>query len=142
MEEWWFDPFEEIRNFRRRMRRMWSFPEFEVPANFREPLADIIDEGAELVALVELPGVNKEDIQVNVTPTMLRIRVEKKKEKEEKETGYYYRERSYGGFYRAISLPTEVLPEQVKASYKNGVLEVRMKKKVKTTSEGREIKVE
>lgn len=141
MEEWWFDPFEELRRFRRRMRRLWV-PEFEVPVNFREPLADVIDEGDELVALIELPGVNKEDIRVNVTPTMLKVRVEKKQDKERKEAGYYYRERSYGGFYRAISLPTEVLPEQVKASYKNGVLEVRMKKKVKTAVEGKEIKIE
>jgi len=136
-----FGPFGEMRRLRRMMRGCRGMYGMGVPEDTREPLTDIVDEGEDLVALMELPGVNKDDIKVSTTADTLKVRVERKEEKEESDEDYFYRERRYGGYYRAISLPSEVFPDKVKASYKNGVLEVRMKKKVKT-EEGKAIKVE
>jgi len=140
MEELW-EPFGEMRRLRRAMKGCQSMGGLEELEGFKEPLTDVMDEGAELVALMELPGASKEGIKVSTTANTLKVRVEKEEDKEEKDENYLYRERRYGGFYRAISLPAEVIPDQVKASYKNGVLEVRMKKKVRTDT-GKEIKVE
>ena len=136
-----YEPFEGIRKFRGMMRGCQGIGGFEMPNEAREPLMDIMDEGGELVALMELPGANKDKIEVSVTPTVLKVRSEEKEDKEEREDEYYYRERRQSGFFRAISLPTEVIPEQVKANYKNGVLEVRMKKKVKEIP-GKDIRIE
>jgi len=136
-----YEPFEGIRRFRRMIGGCQGMNGFEMPSEVREPLTDIMDEGGELVALMEIPGANKDKIEVSVTPTVLKVKSEEKEDKEEREDDYYYRERRQSGFYRTISLPTEVIPEHVKANYKNGVLEIRMKKKVKEIP-GKDIKVE
>jgi HSP20 family protein len=136
-----FGPFDGMRRFRRMMGGCQATDRVGVPEDTREPLTDIMDEGEELVALMELPGVNKEEIKVSTTMDTLKVRVDKKEENEERDENYCYRERRYSGYYRAMSLPAEVIPDKVKASYKNGILEVRMKKKVKTEG-GKAIKVE
>ncbi len=136
-----FGPFGEMRRLRRMMRGCQPMEREGIGEEAREPLTDIMDEGEDLVALMELPGVGKDEIKVSTTTDMLKVRVDKREEKEESNENYCYRERKYGGYYRALSLPSEVIPDKVKASYKNGVLEVRMKKKVKTEG-GKAIKVE
>jgi len=136
-----FGPFGEMGRLRKMMKGCQGMNRMGIPEGTREPLTDIMDEGEDLVALMELPGVNKEDIKVSTTTDTLKVRVEKKEDKEERDEDYYYRERRYGGYYRAVSLPSEVIPDKVKANYKNGVLEVRMRKKVKTEG-GKAIKVE
>jgi HSP20 family protein len=65
---------------------------------------------------------------VNLSDNLLTIHGEKKQEEEKKEKGYYYSERSYGSFSRSIQLPTDVQPEKVSASFKDGVLEIRLPK--------------
>ncbi|QLJ52447.1 MAG: Hsp20/alpha crystallin family protein [Candidatus Fermentimicrarchaeum limneticum] len=136
-----FGPFGEMRRLRRMMRGCQGMERMDVPEDTREPLTDIMDEGEDLVALMELPGVNKDDIKVSTTADTLKVRVDKKEEKDESGEDYCYRERRYSGYYRTISLPSEVFPDKVKANYKNGILEVRMKKKAKTEG-GNAVKVE
>jgi HSP20 family protein len=136
-----YEPFKGIRRFKRVLRGCQEMGGFEMPNELREPLTDIMDEGGELVALMEIPGASKDKIEVSVTPTVLKVKNENKEEKEETGNEYYYRERRQSGFYRVISLPTEVIPEQVKANYKNGVLEIRMKKRMKEIP-GKDIKIE
>jgi HSP20 family protein len=136
-----FGPFGEMRRLRRMMGGCQPADRMGVTEEAREPLTDIMDDGEDLVALMELPGVNKDEIKVSTTTDMLKVRVDKKEEKEESNENYCYRERRYDGYYRALSLPSEVIPDKVKASYKNGVLEVRMKKKVRSEG-GKAIKVE
>lgn len=136
-----YEPFGGMGRFKRMLRGCQGMGGFEMPNELREPLTDIMDEGGELVALMEIPGANKDNIVVSVTPTVLKVKSEEKEDEEGREEEYYYRERRQSGFYRAISLPTEVIPEQVKANYKNGVLEIRMKKKVKEIP-GKDIKIE
>ena len=103
-----------------------------VRSNYRQPLSDIWETDKEIIVTVELPGVDKKDIQVNLTSDGLEIRVEKKDEykEEDKKRGMYRLERSYSGFYRHFTLPKNIVDtEKIKATYKNGVLELRIPKR-------------
>jgi len=92
----------------------------------REPLVDVIEEEKQIRVVAELPGVNKEDIELNVDENLLTIRVDTERRK----------------YYKEVNLPAPVDPNTAKASYNNGVLEVVMTKKEETTRKGHRIKVE
>ena len=89
---------------------------------------DLYEEKEDIVVKAELPGLSKEDITVQVTDSMLLIKGEKKREEEIKEGDYYCSERSFGSFSRSIDLPSDVKADHVKASFKDGVLEIRLPK--------------
>ena len=97
---------------------------------FRQPLADLKETETDFIALFEIPGVDKKDIQLNLTETQLEIKVEKRSEVNvsNEEDGYIRSERIYSGFYRTMNLPSRIISERTRASYKNGVLEVIMPK--------------
>ncbi|MBI2998075.1 MAG: Hsp20/alpha crystallin family protein [Deltaproteobacteria bacterium] len=119
-----FDDF-----FGRRLRPIWDerwWPSRS--ADISVPFVDLYEEKDEIVAKVELPGIGKDDIQVNITDHLLTIRGEKKKEEETKEEDYYRSERAFGSFTRTLELPRAVQVEKAKASFKNGVLEIRLPK--------------
>lgn len=88
------------------------------------PRLDLFDRGNELVAKVELPGVKREDIDVSIVGGDLVIAGERHEEREVKEEQYHRLERSFGSFYRRLPVPFEVRPDQIKASFADGVLEV------------------
>lgn len=92
------------------------------------PSMDIADEKRHIRIAVELPGMTDEDIQVMLRDDALVIRGEKRLEESHEDEGYYRTERSYGAFERTIPLPVEVQAEQVEASFKKGVLTVRLPK--------------
>ena len=77
-----------------------------------------------LVVKAELPGLNKDDVKIELTPDGLLIQGEKKEEHEEKEDGVVRSERRYGRFMRLIPLPEGANTEQANAQFNNGVLEV------------------
>ena len=89
---------------------------------------DLIDGKDSVRVNVELPGMKKEDVEISLKEDFLSIRGEKKEEKEEKDESRYYVERSYGGFFRTISLPSRVKADQVKATYRDGVLRIDLPK--------------
>lgn len=99
------------------------------PNNYRQPLADLFETDKEFVATLELPGVDKKDIEVNVLENGVEVKVEKKEEHKHEEKGTYRLERSYAGFYRHIPLPEHADAAKVDASYRNGVLELRIPKR-------------
>ena len=76
----------------------------------------------------ELPGVEEKDIEVTVTDDWVTIKGEKKEEKEDKNRNYYYMERSYGSFSRVIPLETPIESGKAEASFKNGILDVKIPK--------------
>jgi HSP20 family protein len=124
----------------RRMRPWW--PErWSMPAvlEISPPAVDLFEEKEEIVVKAELPGMDKDSIQVNITDHTLTIKGEKKKEEEVKEENYYRSERSYGSFVRTLELPADVHSDKAKASFKNGVLEVRLPKTEE--AKAKEIKV-
>src|SRR5690606_23030198 len=85
----------------------------------------------EFIIQVEVPGIDKEDIKLNVTDTGLKIRAEKKSEKEKgnKDSEEYSYTRSYTGFYQAFDVPDNADLENIDASYRNGVLIIKLPKK-------------
>ena len=143
------DMFDEFRRFEETMNRMfeevWGVPtnrrlllpapgeraiERTWPLNIstRKPFIDIAETDKEVIATAEMPGLEKEDIKINLTEDKLEISAETKHEEEKKEKGYIYKERRSGSYYRAISLPSSIDPNNTKASYNNGVLEIKMPK--------------
>lgn len=95
----------------------------EIPGS-REPLVDVQETDEEVQVTAEVPGVKKEDIDLEVTGDTLIIKVEGKDRK----------------YYKEISLPAEVDPDSAKASYNNGVLDIQLKK-VKPKGRGKKIKI-
>lgn len=94
----------------------------------RRPFVDIVETDKEIVATAEMPGLEKEDIKINITEDILEISAEKKHEEERKEKNYIYRERRSGSFYRSMGLSATVDPNNAKATYNNGVLEIKAPK--------------
>ena len=90
---------------------------------------------------IDLPGMRKEDVKVEVTDGHLAISGERKSEAEEKKENYYRCEREYGSFYRAVPLPEGVKLEDVKASFTDGVLEVSVPMPAKTESKARTVPI-
>jgi len=100
-----------------------------LPALRGEFRVDVRDHDDEIIIVADLPGVEKEDVSLQlINPRALEIACERKDEKEEKAEGYYMRERMYGSMHRIVALPADVSEEASAASFKNGVLEVRLKK--------------
>jgi HSP20 family protein len=106
------------------------------------PVVDLFDEKDEVVVKAELPGMAKDDIEIDISDHQLTVKGEKKKEEKIKEENYYCSERSYGSFMRVLDLPSEVQSDKVHASYKNGVLEIRLPKTEAAKKKEIKVKVE
>ena len=90
------------------------------------PQVEAFEREGKLIVRADLPGLTKDDIDVDITDDVIKIRGERRQEKEENEAGFYRSERSYGSFYREIPLPGSVNADEAKASFSNGVLEITM----------------
>jgi HSP20 family protein len=93
------------------------------------PAADIYETESELVAELDLPGIQEKEIDIHVENNTLTIRGERKFEKEVNEDNYLRVERAYGTFTRSFSLPNTVKIDGIRAGFQNGVLTVRMPKR-------------
>jgi HSP20 family protein len=98
--------------------------------NFVNALMNVSETDNEIRITAELPGVTEQDIDVSLDDDVLTIRGEKKFERTEggEKESFHFVERSYGTFQRAIRLPFPINPDQVKASFENGVLTVTLPK--------------
>ena len=103
---------------------------------------DLYEDKDEIIAKAELPGMDKGDIEVNIADSTLTIKGEKKKEEETKDEHYYYSDRSYGSLVRRINLPREVQTDKARASFKNGVLEIRLPKTEEAKHKETKVRVE
>lgn len=88
------------------------------------PQIETFERNGKLIVRADLPGLTKDNVDVEVNAGVLTISGERKEEQEEDRDGYYRSERSYGQFYRAIPLPEGVDEEQCDATFKDGVLEI------------------
>lgn len=124
MFENWFEDF-----WSRPFPRLWrpSFGRLR-SISLEAPALDVYEEKDDLILKAEIPGLSKDDIDITIEGNTLTIKGEKKKEEEIKEEDYYRCERTFGAFSRSIDLPTEVKADKVNASFKNGVLEIRLPK--------------
>ena len=94
----------------------------------RQPFIDLIETEKEIVATAEMPGLKKEDIKINITDERLEISTESKHEEEKCCKDYLFKEIRSRSYYRSVRLPSLVDPNNAKASYNNGILEVKMQK--------------
>ena len=129
------DSFKQLSNVRKEFDRMFSAFPFDMSffnnmfGNFGGMKVDVYETTTEVIATCDIPGLEKEDdIQINVDQNMLSIRGSVNTATEINEGNLYRQERYAGSFYRSISLPSPVSRDGVKATYRNGVLEVRMQK--------------
>jgi len=125
------DPFRELAAMQDRMSRLFGDVYLrDEDTGFRgtwAPAVDIFEtENHDLVLKAELPGMNREDIEVTVENNTLVLKGQKKFEAEVKDENYRRIERSYGQFNRSFTLPTTVDASKVSADYKNGVLTVKL----------------
>ena len=106
------------------------------------PGIDVFERDNRLVTRIDLPGLKKEDIKVEVTDGHLAIFGERKREEEEKGEEFYRCEREYGSFYRAVPLPEGAKLEDVKATFADGVLEVSVPLPAKKEAAVRKVAIE
>jgi HSP20 family protein len=98
----------------------------ELEASAWSPQVEVFERNGKLNIRADLPGLTKDDINVDITDNALVIRGQRQQEKEENEEGYYRSERTYGSFYRQIPLPSGVNLEEASANFRNGVLEITL----------------
>jgi HSP20 family protein len=130
-----WNPSNELFSIQNRINKM--FDEFYHPFNVSDsdhgswkwsPKADIYEKDDSIVIKAELPGVDKNDVQVDLNDRILKIRGERKSDNEIKEENYYRKETSFGKFERAFTLPVDGESDQIKAEYKDGVLKIEIPK--------------
>ena len=149
-----WDPVELVEALQDEMDRFWrwsgpglplAFPSLlrraSRPAMAWAPRMDVYDKDNALIVKAEVPGLKKEDVQVELDDGDLVIRGERKAESETREEQYYRMERSVGSFYRRLPLPFEVQADQIQATMTDGVLEVRVNKPVELKPEPKKIPV-
>lgn len=124
MFEEWFDDFGS-----RPFPRLWrpDFSRFQ-QISLEAPALDVYEQKDDLIVKAEIPGLTKDEIDISLEGNTLTIKGEKKKEEEVKEEDYYRCERMFGAFSRSVELPIDVQADKVNASFKNGVLEIRLPK--------------
>jgi HSP20 family protein len=147
-----YDPFDEVRKMHEEMDRIFGrvfgarmLPhkgiELEKYKDFRMPLSDLKETDNKVIATFEIPGANKEDIDLNITENSIEVKAEQKTEKEIKEKGRYSYESRSHSFYRALPLPAEVKAEDAEARYKDGILKVEIPKVKKLEARKKKIEV-
>lgn len=123
-------------SFRRSFRALAGKPASWVPG------IDVFEKDNRLITKIDLPGMKKEDVKVEVTDGHLAISGERRSEAEEKKDNYYRSEREYGSFYRAVPLPDGVKLEDVKATFADGVLEVSVPLPAKVESKPHTVEIQ
>jgi HSP20 family protein len=129
---------EELETMAREMWNTWS------PAPFHGGLLqsmDVYREKDDLVVKAELPGTRKKDLDISLEDDVLTIKAEKKQEEVNEDTTYYSSERHFGQFVRSMTLPFHVDEEKITATFKNGLLEIRLPRAEETKSKHIDITV-
>lgn len=126
-----WDPFQELVSWSNRLNRSLTDTmggRTEDSFGTWVPPVDIFEKDHNLVIRAEVPGIDKKDIDVRIENGVLTLHGERKQETEINEDNAYRLERTYGAFTRSFSLPTTVDATKIQASYKDGVLEIRVPK--------------
>lgn len=144
-----WEPLSDISRLHNEMDRLFDgvFGNYEPMLKFSEsgrfvPSIDIYEKDGNLTVKAELPGVSKENIEIQTTKDSLTIQGHTNEDKEVKESGYYRRECRFGKFTRTIPLPENVCTDQIKASFKEGMLEIQIPKAKDEKPETHKIEIE
>jgi len=123
-----YSPFADLVELREKVNRLFEdgYGDWQAAPGLAQwtPAVDIVEKEDGIQISADLPGIPQEDIDVEVHDGTLTIKGEKKKETEVKEGGYHRIERTYGSFERSFTLPSGVKHDEIKASFRNGVLDV------------------
>ncbi len=99
-----------------------------------QPVVDIFEEGDHIVLTADLPGVKKEDLSIDIENRVLTLKGKREYRTKVKEKHFYRRERSFGSFQRAFSLPADIKTEEINAEFKDGILRIDIPKPEKEKS--------
>lgn len=133
-----------VESFRSMLDEFFSEPFFMGDRDISRsmwPRVDITEENERFLVHADLPGMNKEDIDVSIEGDTLTISGEKREQKKKEEGAYSHLERAYGSFQRSFSLPENVDKEKVDAQYTSGVLELSLPKTAEEKKMGKKIEV-
>ena len=143
------DPYREFRSLTDRFNRIFGSGSASTPARREReeelslgawmPPVDIAEEKDRIVLTAELPGFKENEIEIQMEGNVLTLRGERKFEEENKDRNYYRIERAYGQFVRSFTLPNNVDRENVKAMFRDGILEIELPKREE--AKPRQIKV-
>lgn len=140
-----WSPFAELEAFRREVDRLFRefFGEERAPVTRGwSPMVDIYETPAEVIVQAELPGVKKEDLQIELSDDRLTLRGKKERPEEAENATYHLLERHYGEFERSFVLNVPVDIEKAEATYRDGVLVIRLPKVEPKRAKRIEVKVE
>jgi len=139
-------PFEFMRRFGEEMDKL--FGDFSLgrlaPGTERglwAPQVEIFERDGELIVRADLPGLTKDDVNIEIDNDAITIEGERHSEAEENREGFYRTERTYGKFYRRVPLPDGVDAENADATFRNGVLEVTLEAPKRTESKPRRVEI-
>jgi HSP20 family protein len=140
------DPFKEFGFGDSPFKKLFLRPDFDFALR-RSPVIDSFETNKEVVVTAELPGVRKEDVKVRVSDKGVSLSVESKQkheeEKKDKHSYHYEYSSRFSGLSEFVGFKSGVKASEAKASFKNGVLEVRVPKKESASGEkGKELKIE
>ncbi len=132
-----WEPVRELNSLQTEMNRLFT-TFFDAPApggpgnggQARRwvPAMDLVETDDHFVLRADLPGLDEDDVHIEVEDDVLTVSGERKAEHEEQREGFYRVERAFGAFRRSLTLPEGVDAEAVEAAFHNGVLEVRIPK--------------
>ena len=129
-----WDPFRDLNTLQDRMNRLFEEAnrggrvEEPTAATAWSPAVDIFETETSIVVKAEVPGVDRNDIELSLENNVLTLKGDRQFEKEAKDENYHRIERSYGGFTRSFSIPAVVDEAEIKADYKDGVLTIVLPK--------------
>ena len=130
-----WNPFGEMTAMQNRINRWFNEPYWpagrmdeDTSMGMWNPVVDLYEKDDHFVIKAELPGVNKKDIAIDLKDRVLTLSGERSHENEVKEENYYRKERSYGKFQRAFTLPADVDSDKIKAEFKDGLLQIEVPK--------------
>ena len=126
----WREPIKSLEAFRREIDRLFDRFFEAIPFSEQEfvPSVDIAETDKDIIVQAEIPGIDPKDLDISLNGRLLTIKGEKRSEHEEKRENYHKIERKYGAFSRTLDLPTDVDPDKVEATYKDGVLKIVLPK--------------
>ncbi len=136
------DPFHELDDLQDKMFGLTLFPNLDKGFGALKawPAVDVAEDKDHVTVKADLPGLKQDEISVNVDGDVLTIQGERQEEQKKEGKNYHRIERSYGSFQRSLQLGPDVDLEKIKASYKNGVLEIQVPKTEK--AKPKQIKVD
>jgi HSP20 family protein len=145
-DDFFEDPFRTMKRMKRDIDKLFgelsAQPKYKkLKSNHWSPSCDVKETDNSYIIHAELPGVQKEDIKVELQDGMLTISGEKKHEKKEENEKWHMVERSFGKFQRSMAVPEGVTEENIKASFDNGVLQVEFPKPVKSLPQKKSIPI-